>query len=102
MGIEIDTNLDDRIIINADALYQELQNKVCILDSNSSIWKDRSLEIFNEFEKANKNIVLESLDIETVGIDYVIKKNINMFFFGRNNAIKLFMVQFNSSHGLDL
>jgi len=82
MGIEIDTNLDDRIIINADALYQELQNKVCILDSNSSIWKNRSLEIFNEFEQANKNIVLESLDIETVGIDYVIKKNINMFFLG--------------------
>lgn len=78
MGMNIDTGLDDRIIINADALYKEVQNNIFILDSNYNLWGNSSIDIFNKIKNANRDISLESLDIEPVGIGHVIKNNINL------------------------
>lgn len=76
MGYYIDTLLDDRIIVNADALLQEGKNNIYILDAYSGSGKDTSLKMYNalnELAIAN-NRPSESprfikLDIDSIGTD---------------------------------
>ncbi|GAB6085815.1 ABC transporter permease [Alkaliphilus crotonatoxidans] len=80
MGYHIATLLDDRIIVNADAIFQKGRNNIYILDVYSGNMKYSSLDIYNGLKEmctVDNLTPIRQIDIDPIGVDRLFKNLIS-------------------------